>query len=130
MNPNNDKGGETVSDTETPDPAEEHAREVGAEIATDQQQDAAEGQEPPEARQAGYVRIGMAFTDWFNQRLGRMPNAQIRLGTKSAQAVRLHPDGRLKCSLAASAGEAEQTFVAFEGQYPDQLVRKFSAIGL
>ena len=29
-----------------------------------------------------------------------------------------------------SAGESEQTFVAFEGQYLDQLVRKIGALGL
>ena len=61
---------------------------------------------------------------------GLLPNTQIRLGTKTANAVRLHPDGRLECSLVASAGEGEQTFVAFEGQYLDQLVRKIGAIGL
>lgn len=83
-----------------------------------------------EARQAEYVHVGMAFLAWFNEKLGLLPNAQIRLGTKTAQAVRLHPDGRLECSLAAAAGEEEQTFVAFEGQYLDQLVRKIAAISV
>lgn len=50
--------------------------------------------------------------------------------SKIANAVRLHPDGQLECSLVAGAGEEEQTFVAFEGQYLDQLVRKIGTIGL
>ena len=44
-------------------------------------------------------------------------------------AVRLRPDGRLECSLHASAGEAEQQFVAFDSAYLDHLLLKFAAQG-
>lgn len=101
---------------------------TGAAAAPALQQDA-QTDAAAETRQADYVHTGMAFADWFNEKLRQLPNTQIRLGAKTAHAVRLHPDGRLECSLVASAGEDEQTFVAFEGQYLDLLVRKIGALG-
>ena len=87
-----------------------------------------EGQVDPPV--VDYASAGRAFTGWFNEKLHLLPNTQIRLGLRTAQAVRLHPDGRLECSLVAGAGEPEQTFVAFEPQHLDQLIRKIGALGL
>jgi hypothetical protein len=74
-----------------------------------------------------YATAGAAFTAWFNDRVRRLPNPVIHLGTKTATVIELHPDGRLQCSLHASAGEAEETFVAFDSSYLDQLLLKFAA---
>jgi hypothetical protein len=96
---------------------------VGAGAASASRQD-------DRAGQADYARAGMAFRDWFDEKLGQLPNATMRLGVKNATAVRLHADGRLDCWIRASAGEEEKTFVAFEASYLDQLIRKSAAIGL
>ena len=92
------------------------------------QEPAAEATEPG-AVAFPYATVGAAFTAWFNDRVRRLPNATVRLGTKTATVIELHPDGRLQCSLHASAGEPEETFVAFEAQYLDQLLLKFAAQG-
>ena len=97
--------------------------------------DSAAGAQAQEGAQAGavafpYSAAGAAFTAWFNERVRRLPNPVIHLGTKTATVVELHPDGRLECSLHASAGEQEQQFVAFEVQYLDQLLLKFAAQGV
>ena len=76
-----------------------------------------------------YATAGVAFTAWFNDRVRRLPNPVIHLGTKTATVVELHRDGRLECSLHASAGEQEQQFVAFESSHLDQLLLKFAAQG-
>lgn len=81
------------------------------------------------AGRADYAHAGVAFTDWFNEKLDRLANATIPLGMKNATANRLHADGRLECSLHGSAGEEERQSVAFEGQYLDQLLLKFAAQG-
>lgn len=118
---------------ETDNPLDAHAKvdppvgAVSSGAATAMQKDS---RADAEVRQADYVHAGMAFTDWFNRKLDELPNASIRLGGKNATAVRLYPDGRLECSIHAAAGEEEQTFVAFEGQYLDQLIRKISALGI
>ena len=77
-----------------------------------------------------YSAAGAAFTAWFNERVRRLPNPGIHLGTKTATVLELHADGRLECSLHASAGEAEQQFVAFDTSYLDQLLLKFAAQGV
>ena len=77
-----------------------------------------------------YAAAGAAFTAWFNERVRRLPNPVIHLGAKTATVFELHPDGRLECSLHASAGEAEQQFVAFDSSYLDQLLLKFAAQGV
>ena len=89
---------------------------------------------PQEGAQAGavafpYSAAGAAFTAWFNDRVRRLPNACIRLGAKTATVLELHPDGRLECSLHASAGEEEQRIVAFDASHLDQLLLKFAAQG-
>lgn len=89
---------------------------------------------PQEGAQPGavafpYAAAGAAFTAWFNERVRRLHNATIKLGTKTATVVELHADGRLECSLHASAGEAEETFVAFDPAHLDQLLLKFAAQG-
>jgi hypothetical protein len=76
-----------------------------------------------------YAQTGAAFTAWFNERVRRLPNPVIRLGTKTATVLELHADGRLDVSLHAGAGEAEQQFVAFDVAYLDQLLLKFAAQG-
>lgn len=90
--------------------------------------------EAQEGTQAGaiafpYSAAGAAFTSWFNERVRRLPNPFIRLGARSATVKELHADGRLECSLHASAGEAEEIFVAFEAAHLDQLLLKFAAQG-
>ena len=77
-----------------------------------------------------YSAAGAAFTAWFNDRVRRLPNPVIHLGTKTASVVELHADGRLECSLHASAGEQEQQFVAFDSSHLDQLLLKFAAQGV
>lgn len=77
-----------------------------------------------------YSATGVAFTSWFNGRIKRLPNAVIRLGARTATVKELHADGRLECSLHASAGEAEEAFVAFEPAHLDQLLLKFAAQGV
>jgi hypothetical protein len=83
-----------------------------------------------EAKPANYLHAGGVFTEWFNERLSKLVNPMISLGTKQAAAIRLHADGRLECSLSGVEGEGAQQFVAFERDHLDQLVRKFAAIGL
>lgn len=83
-----------------------------------------------EVRQAPYVHIGQAFADWFNDKVRQLPNPSVTLGTKQAHAIELRPDGRLECVLVGATGEDAKQFVAFEGRYLDQLVRKIGALGL
>jgi hypothetical protein len=77
-----------------------------------------------------YAAAGAAFTNWFNDKLLRLPNTSIMLGTKRVHVVELHEDGRLEVELDTEALEPEQQFVAFEAIYLDQLVRKIAALGL
>lgn len=78
-----------------------------------------------------YAGAGAAFTGWFNDKLRQLPNPSVTLGTKQAHAIALHPDGRLECVLVgATTDEDARQFVAFEGQYLDQLVRRIGALGL
>lgn len=77
-----------------------------------------------------YSAAGAAFTNWFNDRVRRLPSPTVMLGTKAATAVELHEDGRLECEIETEALEPERLFVAFEASYLDQLVRKIAAIGL
>lgn len=76
-----------------------------------------------------YATAGAAFTNWFNERIRRLPNPTIRLGAKTATVVELHADGRLQLSIHAAAGEAEEAFVQFEPSHLDQLLLKFAAQG-
>jgi hypothetical protein len=77
-----------------------------------------------------YAAAGAAFTSWFNEKLLRLPNTSIMLGTKRVHVVELHEDGRLEVELDTEALEPEQQFVAFEVSHLDQLVRKIAALGL
>lgn len=92
---------------------------------------AAEAQEgaEPGAVTFPYAAAGAAFTAWFNERVGRLHNATLKLGTKTATVRELHADGRLEVSLHAAAGEAEQQFVSFDTSHLDQLLLKFAAQG-
>jgi hypothetical protein len=109
-------------------------------MTEEQRQDATEATEPEtstasEGGQPGavafpYAAAGAAFTAWFNDRVRRLTNPAVMLGTKLARVVELHPDGRLECEVETEALEPETQFVAFEAQYLDQLVRKIAAIGL
>jgi hypothetical protein len=90
---------------------------------------AAGGQTPP-AAPPPYARAGEAFTGWFNDRVKRLPNPTVMLGTRRAHVVALLADGRLQVEVETEALEPERQFVAFEGQYLDQLVRRIAAIGL
>jgi len=104
------------------------AEDPAAETTAAAEPGAQEGAEPG-AVAFPYSAAGAAFTAWFNERLRRLPNPVLRLGTKTATALELHADGRLEVSLHASAGEAEQQFVAFDSRYLDQLLLKFAAQG-
>ncbi|MET0625738.1 MAG: hypothetical protein ABW250_22575 [Pyrinomonadaceae bacterium] len=103
---------------------------------TDKQNDghdensAAETSETPGAVAFPYSAAGAAFTAWFNERVRRLQNPAVMLGTKLARVVDLHPDGRLEVEIETEALEPERQFVAFEAAYLDQLVRKIAAIGL
>ena len=83
-----------------------------------------------ESKPVPYAHAGAAFTEWFNNKARQLVNPTIDLGTKKASVVRLHPDGRLECNVHGGTAEEQQTFVAFEPQYLDQLVRRIGAIGL
>lgn len=76
-----------------------------------------------------YSATGAAFTAWFNDRVRRLANPAVMLGTKLARVVELHPDGRLECEVETEALEPETQFVAFEASYLDQLVRRIGALG-
>jgi hypothetical protein len=79
---------------------------------------------------ADYTATGQLFTDWFNARVRRLANATINLGTKTATAVKLHADGRLECSLHGEGGTEAPQFVAFDPNYLNQLLSRFSALDL
>lgn len=96
---------------------------------------AAEAEETREGAHPGsvafpYAAAGAAFTSWFNDRVRRLTNPTLMLGTKLARIVELHPDGRLECQIETEALEPETQFVAFEASYLDQLVRKLAALSL
>ena len=101
----------------------------GATAAAAMQRDGQAGASS-EAKPANYVHNGGLFTDWFNDRLAKLVNPTISLGTKQASAIRLHADGRLECALSGVEDGGATQFVAFEPKYLDQLVRKIGAIGL
>ncbi len=109
---------ETDDPIDTKTPAEVPAAAAGTQ----------EGAEPG-AVAFPYAAAGAAFTNWFNDRVRRLPNATVKLGAKTATVIELHADGRLECSLHASAGEEERQFVAFDSSYLDQLLLKFAAQG-
>jgi hypothetical protein len=79
---------------------------------------------------APFALAGEAFTGWFNDRVRRLSNPTVMLGTKRARVVGLLPDGRLQVEVETEALEPERQSVAFEASYLDQLVRKIAAIGL
>lgn len=79
---------------------------------------------------AEYAQIGSEFTRWFNAQVQQLPNASIRLGTKTAHVVQLHPDGRLECKVEGEGSKNEQQFVVFEAQHLDQLLRRITAISV
>jgi hypothetical protein len=125
MTEENAQEGQQPEDGQTPEDAGETPVETGAAAEAGAQGEGAQ----PGAVAFPYAAAGAAFTSWFNGRLRRLPNPVIRLGAKTATVIELHPDGRLECSLHASAGEAEETFVAFEASHLDQLLLKFAAQG-
>jgi hypothetical protein len=88
-----------------------------------------------ETRQQGavafpYASAGAAFTSWFNDRVSKLSNPTIMLGTKRARVIGLYEDGRLAVEIETEALEPERQFVAFEASHLDQLVRKIAALGL
>lgn len=89
-------------------------------------------QQPPaeSTPPAEYTATGKEFTAWFNDKVRQLTNPTITLGTKTATAVKLHPDGRLECALHGEGSAEAQHFVAFNAQYLEQLMRKIAAIGL
>lgn len=74
-----------------------------------------------------YASAGQQFTAWFNGMLNRTSNPTIRLGTKTASVVALHPEGRLEVEVRGEGEDAETQFVAFESGHMDQLLLKFAA---
>lgn len=81
------------------------------------------------AAPADYTAAGTICTRWFNERVYRLTNPTIQLGTKTATVVKLHPDNRLECALHGEGGSEAQHFVAFEAQYLDQLLPRFAVPG-
>jgi hypothetical protein len=77
-----------------------------------------------------YAAAGAAFTNWFNDRVGKLSSPTIMLGTKRARVVGLYEDGRLAIEVETEALEPERQFVVFEASHLDQLVRKIAALGL
>jgi hypothetical protein len=77
-----------------------------------------------------YAAAGAAFTAWFNDKLRRLSNPTILLGTKRARVLSLDESGRLSVEVETDALEPDRQFVAFEGSHLDQLVRKITALGL
>ncbi|HEX8560334.1 MAG TPA: hypothetical protein VF668_19715 [Pyrinomonadaceae bacterium] len=113
-----------MTDERISDAAEDSAAGA-AEVAAEAGQEGAQ----PGAVAFPYSTAGAAFTSWFNDRVRRLHSATLKLGTKTATVKELHADGRLECRLHASAGEAEELFVAFEPAHLDQLLLKFAAQG-
>jgi hypothetical protein len=77
-----------------------------------------------------YAAAGAAFTNWFNDKVSKLSNPTVMLGTKRARVVALYEDGRLAVEVETEALEPERQFVLFESQHLDQLVRKIAALGL
>lgn len=77
-----------------------------------------------------YAAAGAAFTSWFNEKVSKLSNPTIMLGTKRARVTGLYEDGRLAVEIETEALEPEKQFVAFESSHLDQLVRKIAALGL
>jgi hypothetical protein len=109
---------------------EQRENAADAAAATGQGQTPAQGAATDAKAPAPYALAGEAFTGWFNDRVRRLTNPTVMLGTKLARVVELHADGRLECEIETEALEPERQFVAFEATYLDQLVRKIAAIGL
>lgn len=102
---------------------------TGATAAAVTQTATQEGGEPG-AVSFPYAAAGAAFTAWFNEKLMRLSNPTILLGTKRARVLSLDESGRLSVEVETEALEPERQFVAFEGAHLDQLVRKITALGL
>jgi hypothetical protein len=77
-----------------------------------------------------YVAVGEQFVGWFNDKLNALTRPTITLGTKQAEVIKLHPDGRLECEVAGERSQNEPTFVAFDMTHFEQLMRKITALGL
>ena len=77
-----------------------------------------------------YAAAGAAFTNWFNEKVSKLSNPTVMLGTKRARVVGLYEDGRLAVEVETEALEPEKQFVAFDASHLDQLIRKFAALGL
>jgi hypothetical protein len=77
-----------------------------------------------------YAAAGAAFTNWFNEKVGKLSNPTVMLGTKRARVIALYEDGRLAVEIETEALELERQFVAFDASHLDQLVRKIAALGL
>ena|ERR1051325_6803647 len=76
-----------------------------------------------------FAAAGEVFTNWFNRRIGDLTHPTIKLGTKTAEVIRLHEDGRLECVVEGEGSKNEQIFVAFEPAHLDQLLRRITALG-
>jgi hypothetical protein len=77
-----------------------------------------------------YAAAGAAFTNWFNEKVSKLSNPTVMLGTKRARVTGLYEDGRLAVEVETEALEPEKQFVAFDASHLDQLVRKIAALGL
>lgn len=77
-----------------------------------------------------YAAPGEAFTIWFNHQLRALSRPSIKLGAKSAEVIKLHPDGRLECEVEGAGSQNEKTFVFFDMTHFEQLIRKITARGL
>lgn len=100
---------------------------AGAGKATD---GAAAAQAPAKVETPAYVAVGEEFTNWFNDKLKALTRPTITLGTKQAEVIKLHPDGRLEAEVEGTGSQNEQTFVAFDMTHFEQLIRKITALGL
>ena len=115
---------------DTSDAAAGAAGQAGAAVTTANTQAGAQETSQQGAVAFPYAAAGAAFTNWFNDKVSKLPNPTVMLGTKRARVVGLYEDGRLAVEVETEALEPERQFVAFDSSHLDQLVRKIAALGL
>lgn len=76
-----------------------------------------------------YAATGEVFTNWYNEQVSKLSKPTVMLGTKQAEVIKLHPDGRLECEVDGAGSQNEKTFVVFDSKYLEQLLRRITALG-
>ncbi len=121
-----------AADTNRPDLEGTDGIAGNAPLATERHEGSTISQpkELPQTALPSFVQTGKRFTDWFNQRVAKLSNPKIRLGTKSATVVALHDDARLEVMVETESGADERQYVEFNATYLDMLLKKFAADGV